>query len=56
MLCGTLFGCTEVLYMHVTQIGLIDPDDPTEEDRRVTCGQKQHKLHGQSIGLTDTIY
>ena len=42
--------------MHITKIGLIDPDDPTEEDGQVTHGQKQHKLYSRSIGLTDTIY
>ena len=39
----------------VTKIGLIDPDDPAEEDIQFTRGQKQHKLHGQSIGLANAI-
>ena len=40
----------------VTKIGLIDPDDPTEEDEQFAHGQRQHKLHSRSVGLTDAIY
>ena len=40
----------------VTKIGLIDLDDLTEEDERFTRGQRQHKLHGRSVGLADAIY
>ena len=42
--------------MRVTKIGLIDPDNLTEEDEQVTRGQKQHKVHSRSVGLADTIY
>ena len=37
-----------------TKIGLIDLDNLTKEDIKLTCGQWHHKLHGQSIGLTNT--
>ena len=52
---GTILGCAETLHTRVTKIGLIDPDDPTEEGRWITRGQRQHKLHGRSIGLADAI-
>ena len=31
--------------MRITKIGLIDPDDSTEEDKQFTCGQRQHKFN-----------
>ena len=51
---GTIFGCAEALLYVCYQKGLIDPDNPTEEeDKPLTCGQWHHKLHGRSIGLVD---
>ena len=40
---------------HITKIGLIDPDDLTEEDQRHTCGTWHHLLHHQRKGITEVI-
>ena len=35
---GTILGCAEVLQYACYKIGLIDPDDLTEENTKHTCG------------------
>ena len=42
-------------HTRIIKIGLIDPDDPTEEEEGSHVDKRQHKLHGWSIGLADAI-
>ena len=37
----------------VTKIGLIDPDDLTEEDTRHTCGMHYRLLHHRRKGIAE---